>query len=207
MAGTYGSPLASIPSLRIPRTGSAGGFGARRSPTHVHQGVDLVYPVGTPWTAIADGIVEYASNGPARGFGGYGKIAVLRFTALDGQPLWVLYAHGREVFVSPGQHVARGETLGEIGRSRYLGGDPSDDGRMGAHLHLELATRAYPMGPEAPYRIDPYRWFQQMRVVVPGEAKAFLPMLEDQPAVMPWIYAMAGLLFGAVATVALSERN
>jgi len=29
---------------------------------------------------------------------------------------------------------------------------------MGSHLHFEVATRAYPMGPEAPYRLDPSKW-------------------------------------------------
>lgn len=132
--------------------------------------------------AIASGTIEKASNDPLPGFAGYGRVVVLRFRDADGSDKRALYAHLKRVDVVPGQTVAVGERLGEVGRSQFR--TPAsfqrsgrtvpqgyqqrldDGGRyvarggrpMAAHLHFEIARAAYPMGPEAPNRIDPRQW-------------------------------------------------
>lgn len=123
-------------------------FMFQRTPTHHHRGVDLVAPAGTPVVAIADGVIEHAvtvSGTP--GFRGYGHVIVLH---VDGGNMRALYAHLSDVGVVKGQRVTKGEVIGTVGKSEVE--------HSGAHLHFELAGRAYPM-PAEHERIDPAVFF------------------------------------------------
>jgi len=169
-ADDYGPPL--VGPYRVPVPGSSGGFMFARTRTHHHRGVDLVVPVGRPWLAIADGLVEHAHAAPFRGFHGYGRVVVLKFKAPDGSDLWALYAHGQTVDVAQGTRVRKGDKLGTVGRSQFRGGNPADELTMGAHLHFEIARKRYPMGSEDSARIDPWGWFRDRGV----------PLAEGDPA-------------------------
>lgn len=176
-AALWGPPLAG--SFRWPR-----GFGVQRTATHRHQGADFDVEEGRKWLAVANGVIEHAQSEPSRAFAGYGRVVVLRFEDVDGRTLRALYAHGKRVDVHVGQQVTVGDPLGEVGRSQFRtatmlqragvrvpeGYTPAmdDEGRvarastgrgMGAHLHFELSTHAYPQSSEAPTRIGPTRWF------------------------------------------------
>jgi hypothetical protein len=153
--------------FRIPLAGSPGSFHFQRTPSHRHQGVDFTAETGRPILAVADGRIEIAHAEPAQGFAGYGRVVVLALSS----GTRVLYAHLSRVDVSKNDAVLKGQVLGAVGSSQFRKGNAADDGQharpggariMGSHLHLEVATRPYPMGPEAPYRLDPAAWLSGM---------------------------------------------
>ena len=151
----------------VPLAGSPGSFHYQRTTSHRHQGIDLTAETGRPVLAVAAGRVEVAHAEPAQGFAGYGRVVVLALPTGER----VLYAHLSRVNVAKGDAVTAGKVLGAVGNSQFRKGNAADDGAharpggariMGSHLHLEVATRAYPMGPEAPYRLDPAAWLSGM---------------------------------------------
>ena len=151
----------------VPMAGSPGSFHFQRTASHRHQGIDLTAETGRPVLAVASGRVEVAHAEPAQGFNGYGRVVVLALPS----GARVLYAHLSRVDVSKGDSVAAGQVLGAVGCSQFRKGNAADDGAharpggariMGSHLHLEVATRTYPMGPEANYRLDPAAWLSGM---------------------------------------------
>jgi murein DD-endopeptidase MepM/ murein hydrolase activator NlpD len=142
---------APVNGARYPTTGKLS-FGFKRSPTHTHQGVDVVAPKGTPVHAVASGEVEHAVTRPGTpGFRGYGRVVVLRLDTPRGTR--VLYAHLDSVAVSKGQRVVEGDVLGTVGDACDTAEDP-DHRCGGAHLHFEVSPRAYPQNSEAT-RLDP----------------------------------------------------
>jgi murein DD-endopeptidase MepM/ murein hydrolase activator NlpD len=99
------------------------GFGPRigRDGTeHIHQGLDLAAPMGTPVAAAGGGIVTHA--GPA---GNYGNLVMVRHP--DG--LETRYAHLSAIGVAVGDRVDAGQVLGKVGSTGL-----SD----GPHLHFEM---------------------------------------------------------------------
>lgn len=119
------------PAARL--EGQTSGFGVRVDPftgeKALHGGVDLAAPEGTPIPAAKDGVVIAA--GPR---GGYGNAVELAHA--DGTT--TLYAHAREVIVTPGMRVSAGESLGYVGQT----------GRStGPHLHLEHRSGGHRLDP------------------------------------------------------------
>lgn len=136
-----------------------GAFGYRRR-HHVHEGVDIYAPEGTPVHAVEDGIV----------------VAVLSFTgsiARPPTPFWndtfavmveggsgvVLYGEIDPVDVSNGDQVAAGQTIGMVRRVLVKEKTPP---RPMSMLHVELhrhgTTDAYEWpieGPRPPSLLDP----------------------------------------------------
>jgi hypothetical protein len=101
-----------------------GWFGEPRG-DHVHTGIDLSTPAGTPIRAVAEGRVILV--GPQ---GAYGN-----FTCLRHAQLVSCYAHQDEIRVTYGQLVKQGQTIGTVGNT----------GRSsGSHLHFEVRQ-----GPDA----------------------------------------------------------
>jgi murein DD-endopeptidase MepM/ murein hydrolase activator NlpD len=95
-------------------------YGVRRRRGHIHSGVDLSYPLGTPVVAAFDGMIRVSTNNA----GGYGQLIVIRHY----NDLETYYAHLSKRLVNPGQMVKAGDTIalgGSTGRSR------------GSHLHFE----------------------------------------------------------------------
>ena len=99
----------------------------------LHAGIDIAAPIGTPVYSPEPGVVLQA--GPASGFG-Y-AVAVQHD---DGAI--TLYGHVNEFFVQPGQVVAAGEQIAEVGNRGQS---------TGPHLHFEVhhgglyADRANPV--------------------------------------------------------------
>jgi murein DD-endopeptidase MepM/ murein hydrolase activator NlpD len=108
------------------------GFGrvGRGRRAHLHKGVDIGAPEGSPVRATNDGIVVYADNGVR----GYGNLVVLVHG--DGTSTW--YAHCRAALVAAGQRVARGDIIGEVGHTGLARGD---------HLHFEWHVSGAPADP------------------------------------------------------------
>lgn len=94
-------------------------FGNRRA-THVHQGLDLGVPRGTPVRAAAAGQVVF--SGRMRGFG---NVVILA----HGSRIETVYAHNRANRVRKGDRVERGQVIAESGAS----GNATTP-----HLHFEV---------------------------------------------------------------------
>ena len=127
-AEDYNKVLKDLP-FGIPINGMytiTSGFGLRVHPITKtwdhHTGVDLVYHLGTPVLATADGIVEKVEFN-ATGYGWYIKIYhKLGFSTL--------YAHLRSrPLVNPGDKIKKGQLIGYMGSTGIS---------TGTHLHYEI---------------------------------------------------------------------
>ncbi|MEL7783751.1 peptidoglycan DD-metalloendopeptidase family protein [Citromicrobium bathyomarinum] len=132
-AFTFGNPIA----------GAAKGapFGQKRGDRR-HGGVDIPVPVGTPVTAVGDGVVEFV--GPK---GNYGNTIVIR---IDDRTQ-VLDAHLSRFAVEVGDAVKKGEIIGFSGGAR---GAPGAGNSTGPHLHHELRREGKPVDPFGSYSIN-----------------------------------------------------
>ena len=96
---------------------------------HIHTGVDLAAPAGTPVLSASEGIA-HAGFDPQRA-GIYVVVAVDPHVRL-------LYCHLWRVHVTPGQVVTPGELIGEVGATGMA---------TGAHLHFEIQVDGHPVDP------------------------------------------------------------
>jgi hypothetical protein len=99
----------------------------------MHDGVDLVAPIGTPIYAASDGVV--AGAGPNGGYGNWIRIE-------HSGKLSTVYGHLSEFApgIEAGVLVSRGELIGFVGNT----------GRStGAHLHFEIVSGGKPVDPLA----------------------------------------------------------
>jgi murein DD-endopeptidase MepM/ murein hydrolase activator NlpD len=123
----------------MPAAGPLGDtFGYRRSfnggPYSNHTGVDILAPEGAPVTAANAGRVVYTGTLQLRG----------NTVVIDhGAGVFTGYHHLSQIFVSQGQTVVQGETIGAVGATGLV---------TGAHLHWELIVRGV--------RVDPLPWTQ-----------------------------------------------
>jgi murein DD-endopeptidase MepM/ murein hydrolase activator NlpD len=98
--------------------------GGRRSQgIHGHNGIDIAATPGTPVMASASGRVIVAKVGGYNG--GYGNMVIM----VHDNGIQTVYAHLRTVYVTTGQTLEQGQSLGEVGNT----------GRStGPHLHFEV---------------------------------------------------------------------
>ena len=110
----------------------------RRSLNGWHGGIDIVKPgghsTGCPVYAADSGTVKLA-----RVYSSYGYCVIID----HGGGLQTLYAHMKpgSLRVSAGQHVSRGQQIGQIGSSGFV---------TGPHLHFEVRVNGSKVNP-APY--------------------------------------------------------
>ncbi len=93
-----------------------------------HPGIDIAYTKGDHTTAIVSvlaGTVIKASGGWN---GGYGNMVLVD----HGNGMVTRYAHLREIYVTTGQKVSRGQSVGWMGKTGNV------RGRTGLHLHFEV---------------------------------------------------------------------
>ena len=99
------------------------------------HGVDIPAKAGTLVLAAGAGTVVWADWGLFSGVpdnyqDAYGRAVAIRHDfGYNGQPLYTVYAHMREVYVANGQWVETGAPLGEVGDTGVT---------TGPHLHLEV---------------------------------------------------------------------
>ena len=109
-------------------------FGARFHPVRqqiiFHEGVDLAGPAGQPVYATGDGVVESTQVN----FSGYGNVIVID----HGFGYKTRYAHLKEINVTAGQVVIRGDKIGTLGNSGLS---------TGPHLHYEVIYRGVQINP------------------------------------------------------------
>lgn len=99
---------------------------------HGYNGVDIGAPTGTGILASAAGTVIIARGGGAWN-GGYGNYIVIQHD----NGTQTLYAHATQIYVSQGQRVAQGATIGTVGRTGKA---------TGPHLHFEVRGATNPFG-------------------------------------------------------------
>lgn len=104
------------------------GFGARRK-RHIHAGIDVVAPQGTPIYAAREGFVSFVGRQ-----GGYGQLVIL-----DHGDGWTSrYAHASKILVRAGETVDPGEKIALAGRT----------GRATtSHLHFEIRRNGKALDP------------------------------------------------------------
>jgi murein DD-endopeptidase MepM/ murein hydrolase activator NlpD len=105
-----------------------GNFGEQR-PGHIHAGIDIAVPVGTPIRAVANGRVVLM--GPT---GGYGNYTCVQHTG----SLASCYAHQRNFATSVGATVSKGQVIGYVGMTGHT---------FGPHLHFEARVSGTPVSP------------------------------------------------------------
>ena len=109
-------------------------FGFRNHPiareVRFHFGTDIGVYTGTPFYAFADAYVVSARNDE-----GWGKNILL----YHGDGIYTRYAHAHVLYVSAGQRVEKGETIGRAGQSGAA---------TGPHLHFELIVDGLFRNPE-----------------------------------------------------------
>lgn len=102
-------------------------FGTRHGK---HYGIDIAGKIGTPVTAVDNGIVtkSYYSDS-------YGNVIFIKH---DNQ-FETVYAHLNKRYVNRGDHVKQGETIGEMGTTGHS---------SGSHLHFEVHKNEWTINKE-----------------------------------------------------------
>jgi murein DD-endopeptidase MepM/ murein hydrolase activator NlpD len=108
-----------------------GVFGEQR-PGHLHTGVDIAAPIGTPIHAADDGRVVLMQGVGASG--GYGNFTCVQHSA----SLSTCYAHQSQFGTSLGAAVDKGQVIGFVGNT---------GNSFGAHLHFEVRVNGAPVNP------------------------------------------------------------
>ena len=106
-------------------------FGVWRG-NHRHEGIDIGMLRSLRVRAVTEGVV--AEHGYENGYEGYGKIIVLDLPG----PYTALYAHLSSVGVRDGEHVRKGEWIGQAGCTGSC---------SGTHLHFEVRRSGVPIDP------------------------------------------------------------
>lgn len=92
----------------------------------MHEGNDFAAPVGTPYRAVADGVVV-----ESRVASGYGWLITIYHGKYQGKDLYTRYAHSwkNQVMVRVGEEVKKNQVISKVG----------NNGRStGPHLHFEV---------------------------------------------------------------------
>lgn len=106
-------------------------FGAKSSiRSSAHTGLDIAASSGTPYSAAASGTVTFAGYK-----GSYGNLIVI--THSNGVQTY--YGHSSKIYVSVGQSVSQGQTIGAVG---------STGNSTGPHLHLEVRVNGVAYNPQ-----------------------------------------------------------
>jgi murein DD-endopeptidase MepM/ murein hydrolase activator NlpD len=113
----------------------ASGFGERSDPINGHQaihlGIDFDAPVGTPVTAVAEGVVTFVGVKP-----GYGNVVEID----HGNGYMTRYAHNSALVAEAGARVHAGDTIAKVG---------STGRATGPHCHFEVWLNGRPVNPIA----------------------------------------------------------
>ena len=105
-----------------------GAFGEAR-PGHMHAGIDISAPSGTPIRAADSGRVVLMAY-----TGGYGNYTCIQHTG----SLSSCYAHQSRFGTSNGAAVSQGQVIGYVGNTGHS---------FGAHLHFEARVGGSPVSP------------------------------------------------------------
>jgi murein DD-endopeptidase MepM/ murein hydrolase activator NlpD len=105
----------------------------RTGATEKNAGIDIRAAFGTPFRAVADGVVQHNGYVPA-----FGMVVILQHGSYSS-----VYAHAGKTQVARGQTVRKGDVLGFVGETGVTDGE-------GPRLHFEIRYHQTPQ--------DPMRW-------------------------------------------------
>jgi len=129
--------LFELPVRGMTRAHVSSPFGRRESPDGIgsvkHKGIDIAFPEGTPVVASELGIVSFSGEN-----GDFGICVIID----HGYGIETVYAHLNTAYVLPGEKVARGEVIGEVGNTGVS---------TGPHLHFEVKVDGNQINPERGY--------------------------------------------------------
>lgn len=111
----------------------------RYNGTHVHAGIDLRAQLGEVVYAIAEGVVDPASDCPHNGYGpGWtpGGVMTIRSLLAGKVPYLIIYGHTQNHLVKGGDRVVPGQPIAEIGPWLAEEGGP--------HLHVTVRLGELP---------------------------------------------------------------
>lgn len=119
-----------------------GQYGEQRS-THVHNGIDIAVPVGTPIKAVADGTVYYAGANDPKGYGQY----VIITHKINGKIVTSEYGHLSSWNVHAGEQIKQGQIIAKSGNTGHS---------QGPHLHITIREGIYKGTPVNPNKYFDY---------------------------------------------------
>ncbi len=119
-----------------------GQYGEQRS-THVHNGIDIAVPVGTPIKAVADGTVYYAGANDPKGYGQY----VIITHKINGKIVTSEYGHLSSWNVHAGERIKQGQIIAKSGNTGHS---------QGPHLHITIREGIYKGTPVNPNKYFDY---------------------------------------------------
>ncbi len=119
-----------------------GQYGEQRS-THVHNGIDIAVPVGTPIKAVADGTVYYAGANDPKGYGQY----VIITHKINGKIVTSEYGHLSSWNVHAGEQIKQGQIIAKSGNTGHS---------QGPHLHITIREGIYKGTPVNPNKFFDY---------------------------------------------------
>lgn len=129
MAKNKSQMMACLPAIMPIKNGVdkiCSGFGYRLHPIyktlHLHTGIDIISPRGTPVYATGDGVVSTPSGNSLTGYG-------INVVINHGYGYQTLYGHLSKKFVSEGQKIKRGQLIGYVGSTGMS---------TAPHLHYEV---------------------------------------------------------------------
>ena len=123
--------------LRWPVQGKITSRFGPRGLFHLHRGVDIKAPKGTPVQAAAAGTVAFSGRQSS-----YGR--VIKIDHANG--LRTVYAHNSSNFVRAGQHVKAGTVIGAVGQTGHATTN---------HLHFEVRRHGVARDPLPLLRTGP----------------------------------------------------
>lgn len=160
----------------------------------LHTGSDSAEKLGTPVLAVGDGTVVVAQGDQSEMFGWrcdwYGQLVVIELDQTwNDLPIYALYGHVLNVSVQPGQRVAQGDPVAEVG----FGGAAT-----APHLHFEVRVGENAFGSTR----NPLLWVRPPdsrgvvagRLVDPegrpwqGVVVALVPVNKDAETLGTWTY-------------------
>jgi murein DD-endopeptidase MepM/ murein hydrolase activator NlpD len=119
-------------SLIWPVNGPITGVFGEQRPGHLHTGLDIAVPEGTPIRAADSGTVSLIQGVGASG--GYGNFTCISHSS----SLATCYAHQSRFGTSMGARVSKGQIMGYVGNTGHS---------FGAHLHFEVRVNGTPVNP------------------------------------------------------------
>src|SRR5215216_4252872 len=128
-AGVAGPVRQGSGGLIWPVSGPITGVFGEQRPGHIHAGVDIAVPIGTPIRAAASGRVAIAGW-----VGGYGNYTCIQHAGA----LSTCYGHQNSIGVSVGQSVSQGQVIGASGNT---------GNSTGPHVHFETRINGNPVNP------------------------------------------------------------
>ena len=130
-----------------------------------HNGIDFLTPVGTPITAVDNGVIQEIVYNDPSGFGNFVKV----------RHSWgeALYAHLNTIDVQTGRQVTRGDVLGTTGNTGFS---------FGPHLHFAIRISPYSRTDGWGGFSDPLPYLTPSIIVMPSYVSAAATARQAAPA-------------------------